>query len=94
MIREPLEMIREPLETIRECLEITAAGILVSEQFLPGIHRLGWVQVVGQEAEAGWEWMCSSIFSHLQNSSSSKLRGEMWQGHKCLPCPWNGAGGD
>lgn len=43
MIREPVEMIREPIET-------TAAGILVSEQHLAVIHRLGQVQIVGQKA--------------------------------------------
>lgn len=50
-------MMREHLEMIRELLEITAAGILVSEQGFSGIHQLRQVQVVGQEAGVGWEWM-------------------------------------
>lgn len=78
---------------------MTVAGISISEQCHAGIHRLGQVQIVGQEAGAGWEWMCSSIFSHLQNCSSSNLGGELYQGHKCpqsdmsLEGSWRGVSG-
>jgi len=78
MIKEPLEMVGKALRN--DCSWHLGFGAA------PCWHSsAGTVQVVGQEAGVGWEWMCSSIFSRLQNNSSSNLAGQLLQGRKCLP---------
>lgn len=77
MIREPLESNREPLEFNREPLEVTSGSL--GSRAVPGIHRLGQAQAVGQEAGAGWGWMSPSILS-LQLLSPPEQQQQLGKG--------------